>query len=111
MRCHVRKLFQLAIGARQFLGFFGQRLLGGFAGRDVPREAERADDSAIFVPQQLLGCGNPTDRSIRPGFLLFSIDHWLARADDFALIVECLLGMLGSKEIKIRFPDRFGRSG
>ena len=54
MRGHVRKLLQLAIGARQFLGFFGQRLLGGFARSDIPREAERADDPAA-APRHGLG--------------------------------------------------------
>jgi hypothetical protein len=63
-----------------------QLSMGAFALNDISLDAH--DNRLRFVSQRHLVVRSQRRVPIRPGFLFFAVDEWLAGADDLAFILQ-----------------------
>lgn len=108
---HAEFLFDLQILLLQLRGAFREREFGDFPRRDVPRNAEGANDFPGAIAQRHLDRGHPRHGAVRPGFLFFKIHQRLARAHRLLFIRAGLLGVCGAEIIRIGFAHGGGGVG
>ncbi|MGA2247901.1 MAG: hypothetical protein ABSH48_23180 [Verrucomicrobiota bacterium] len=90
-------------------GLFGQGDFRLFARRDVPRNAEGADNPAGLIAQRHLGGGDPGDAAVGPRFGFLEAFHGQAGAHDGLFIGQSLLGVRRREIIGVAFADRLLR--